>query len=219
MRLIFTAIVLLFFPEFAFAQATTEAAAKQGTDRAKLIEEHLPKAPPPLEGVANLTVKQLLAIAAKPNVDRLDLPQLRLFPRPGTYKVFITHHPVEGEKSEPPPHDVTAKLVDGRYIVSAAKPKADLPASSVIVTYDTASRCYRKWMLFGDRVIHESVGVMGEGATTIAWWTRMTNPAGRLVTVLSQDTFSKDAIAWTGRIFDENRFAGREIGRAVRADD
>ena len=34
------------------------------------FKDHLPKPPPPLEGVQNLTAEQLQAIAAKPHTDR-----------------------------------------------------------------------------------------------------------------------------------------------------
>ena len=162
-----------------------------------------------------LDKEEILKIAAKPHSPEILIPELKIFPtknRKYTVKEWMVTP--DKEKLEGPAFITKEKVVEGRYIAS----EMDIPGLEdlvyMIVTYETDTETYKKWVLLPDGKVISSTGLGDMKTKTMAWVSD--KPHGTPpTTVLGHEVHTKKNSQWKETILQDGKVVGIRKGVAI----
>lgn len=163
----------------------------------------------------NPELEELKAIAAKPHTDKLTLGELRIYPRARRYEIKATmHRPNQDPDSIEMPCD--EKWVDGKYIVSTFTFPGASSRTTMIVTFDQESACFRKWVFADSPDYGTMLGTRVGQSRSVAWANIPDEKSPNFV--LSQESHTDTSTEWSELHIQDGIVVGRVVGKATKVD-
>jgi hypothetical protein len=163
----------------------------------------------------NPDLDELKAIAAKPHSDKLALDELRIYPNARLYTIKATmHRPKRDPDSIEMP--CAEKWVDGKYIVSTFTfPGAPEP-TTMIVTFDKAAKCYRKWVFSSSALSDTMLGTRAGKSRSVAWGSVPNEKNPHFV--VGHESHTDTTTEWSDLHIQDGEVVRRIVGKATTVD-
>lgn len=163
-----------------------------------------------------LDAEEIRRISSEPH-DRKDIIEpLKIYPDAREYKITERFAADDKELQDGPEVMAKEKVVRGKYIVSESLfPGTENPLI-MVVTYDSKTDNFKKWILHPNGVVSKSTGIADLEKRTIAWVSNSKPEAGDPITALAIESHADDKSTWKATVIQGEKIIYRSEGLAVK---
>ncbi len=159
-----------------------------------------------------LSEKRLQQIIAMPHEDKIEEPELLIYPKARAYDITIsTTHDGQTIVAKA---TATEKRVAGKFIVSEGQAEDQEEKFAMVVEFDAQSQRYRKYLLLEGKLSGYREGLRCPGTRSIAWIDLTRHVVRSQTDQLSTETHSDTGSTWSSVLYDKGVVQVTETGIA-----